>query len=112
MPADRLRNLQLVGYAEGTSYLLLLGIAMPLKYAANWPYAVQVVGAAHGGLWIVYLLAAAWAGMDNRWGVGKYAGAFVASILPAGPFVFDAWVNRERRALAVQSGDVQPPAAS
>jgi len=91
---NRLRTLQLVGYAEGTSFLLLLGIAMPLKYAAGWPLAVTVVGGAHGVLWILYLMAAGWAGLAHKWGWREFLGAFAASVLPGGPFVFDAWVIR------------------
>ena len=89
MSKNASRTLQLVGYAEGTSFLVLLGIAMPLKYIADLPLAVTIVGGLHGGLWILYLLAAAWAASANSWGIGRVSGAFVASILPFGPFVFD-----------------------
>ena len=89
---NRLRTLQLVGYAEATSFLLLLGVAMPLKYLAGWPLGVTVVGMAHGVLWILYLMAAGWAGMAYKWGWREFLGAGLASVLPGGPFVFDAWV--------------------
>lgn len=94
MANKHLRRLRWVGYAEGTSYLLLLLVAMPLKYLADWPLGVTVVGAAHGFLWIAYLLAAAIAARACRWGLLEIMGAGVASVLPAGPFVFDSWVER------------------
>ncbi len=101
MHTHSLRALRIVGYVEGASFLILLGIAMPLKYLADSPMAVKYVGSAHGGLWILYLIAAAWAAMSRRWGVGKMAGAFAASVLPFGPFVFDARVlKREEEALS------------
>src|SRR5438552_3773981 len=50
-----LRRLRLVGYTEGVSFLVLLGIAMPLKYFAGMPLAVTIVGAIHGLLWILYV---------------------------------------------------------
>jgi integral membrane protein len=103
---NALRSLQVVGYAEGTSFLLLLGIAMPLKYIADLPLAVTIVGALHGGLWILYLLAAAWAASADSWGVGKVAGAFTASILPFGPFVFDRWLRRSP--IVTQPGKTLP----
>jgi integral membrane protein len=90
-----MNNLRWVGYTEGTSFLVLLGIAMPLKYWANYPLAVTVVGSLHGGLWILYLLAAARAAVAEKWGVGKMAAAVIASVLPFGPFVLDAWLRRE-----------------
>ena len=43
-----LGRLRVVGFWEGISFLVLLGIAMPLKYLAGWPDAVRVVGMAHG----------------------------------------------------------------
>lgn len=92
---DAMHSLRWVGYAEGTSFLVLLGIAMPLKYWADYPLAVTVVGSLHGGLWILYLLAAARAAVAEKWGIGKLAAAFIASVLPFGPFAFDAWLRRE-----------------
>ena len=97
MSYGRLQVLRIVGYAEGTSFLVLLGIAMPLKYLASWPLGVTIVGSAHGVLWILYLLAAGRVGMAHRWKVGLWFSAFAASILPAGPFVFDAWLSRDVR---------------
>jgi integral membrane protein len=44
---DRLR---LFSILDGISYLILLGIAMPLKYLADEPLAVRIVGMAHGVL--------------------------------------------------------------
>jgi integral membrane protein len=103
-----LRALRIVGYFEGASFLILLLIAMPLKYLADSPMAVKVVGSAHGGLWIFYLLAAVWAAVSRRWGVGKMAGAFAASVLPFGPFVFDARVLKPEEE-AMKRGDNPPP---
>ena len=51
-----LKNLTIMGYLEGTSFLLLLGIAMPLKYMMDIPEAVKYVGMAHGALFIAYIL--------------------------------------------------------
>jgi hypothetical protein len=46
-------------------------------------------------LWILYLMAAGRAGLAHQWGIGEYLGAGLASVLPGGPFVFDAWVTRK-----------------
>ncbi|HJZ94324.1 MAG TPA: DUF3817 domain-containing protein, partial [Gemmataceae bacterium] len=82
---DAMGTLRWVGYAEGTSFLVLLGIAMPLKHWANYPLAVTIVGSLHGGLWILYMLAAARAAVAEKWRAGRLAGAFIASVLPFGP---------------------------
>lgn len=85
-PLARLRS---IGLMEGTSFLLLLGIAMPLKYLADQPMAVTVVGTAHGVLWVAYLLVLLIAWRHYRWSFGKAFLGGVASVLPFGPFVFD-----------------------
>lgn len=92
MLATPLSRLRLVGILEGISFLLLLGVAMPLKYLADQPLAVRYVGMAHGVLWILYMLAIVPVALDHRWGVKTIVLAVIASLLPAGPFVFDAKV--------------------
>jgi integral membrane protein len=92
MLATPLSRLRLIGLLEGISFLLLLGIAMPLKYFADQPLAVSYVGMAHGILWILYILALVPVALDHRWSLKTIAFAVIASFLPAGPFVFDAKV--------------------
>jgi integral membrane protein len=91
-PLERLRS---VGYLEGTSFLLLLGIAMPLKYLAGQPLAVTVIGTAHGFLWILYLLALAIAWRHYGWTFGRVVMGGIASVMPFGPFVFDRSLRNE-----------------
>lgn len=92
MLATPLSRLRLVGLLEGLSFLALLLIAMPLKYAAGQPLAVRYVGMAHGILFLLYLLALAPVAIDHRWRRKTVAGAILASLLPCGPFVFEAKV--------------------
>lgn len=89
-----LGRLRFVGWWEGVSFLVLLLIAMPLKYAAGWPHAVRFVGMAHGGLFLLYLLAAVQAAIEYHWKAKRVALVVVASLLPAGPFVLDAKILR------------------
>jgi integral membrane protein len=85
-----LGRLRLIGFAEGISFLVLLFIAMPLKYAMDMPQAVKVTGMAHGVLFIMYVLAVILAAVEYSWNAKKVAIALVASILPFGPFYADA----------------------
>jgi integral membrane protein len=93
-----LGRLRVIGWWEGVSFLVLLGIAMPLKYLADWPHAVRVVGMAHGVLFVMYILAAIQAALDRNWTWRRTALVMVASVLPAGPFVVDAKILREEEA--------------
>ena len=89
-----LRQLHAIGRAEGTSLLALLGIAMPLKYLAGFPQAVLVVGSAHGALWILYLLALARAWTVLGWTFSTVFAGGIASVLPFGPWWFEAWTSK------------------
>ena len=80
---------RIVALAEGISFLILLGIAMPLKYAFDLPQAVQIVGMLHGVLFVSFILLA-WAAMaamekSYLW----LLKAFALSIIPFGTFVLD-----------------------
>lgn len=79
-----------IGYAEGVSFLLLLGIAMPLKYFMGMPMAVTIVGALHGGLFVLYLAVILYVTIVKRWSFLKAILAVVSSVIPFGPFIFDA----------------------
>lgn len=94
-PLDRVRTL---GKAEGISYLLLLGIAMPLKYVAGIPIAVKVLGWAHGALFVVFGFVLLQAMIALKWSLGKAAMIFIATLIPFGPFVIDKRLLREANA--------------
>lgn len=104
MFSTALARLRVIGFLEAASYLILLGIAMPLKYCADEPLAVRYVGMAHGVLFIAYLIALVPVAVTQRWGFKTIAGGVIASLLPAGPFVFDAKVLRPSQASAKPAG--------
>lgn len=80
--------------AEAVSYLLLLGIAMPLKYVWGQPLAVKWVGAIHGMLFVTFCLSLAAAMHQNRWPLRRAILLFIASLIPLLPFWLDAQVKK------------------
>lgn len=84
-----------IAFIEGVSYLVLLGVAMPLKYFAGFPEAVLAVGWVHGVLFVLYLVALAEVSLARRWRLLRILSAFVASLIPFGTFVLDARLRRE-----------------
>jgi integral membrane protein len=86
---------RLVSFLEGLSFLILLLIAMPLKYLAGEPGAVRVVGMIHGVLFLAYVLLLIQVWADTRWPLQRIALLFVASLLPFGTFVADYRVLRQ-----------------
>jgi len=85
-----------VAYLEGISFLLLLGVAMPLKYAYGQPLMVQIVGWIHGILFTAYAALLATVSSDLGWPARKVALGLLASVLPFGPFVFDRTLRKHR----------------
>ena len=85
-----LGRLRIVGFLEGVSFLVLLFIAMPLKYIGKMEEAVQIPGMAHGILFILYLLGVLQVKVELGWNMRKTLLALVASVLPFGTFVVEA----------------------
>jgi integral membrane protein len=63
----KIKTFATVALLEGTSYLVLLAIAMPLKYFFDYPQAVQVVGWAHGILFMLYCIMLLICWIAYRW---------------------------------------------
>ena len=85
-----------IALAEGISLLVLLFIAMPLKYAADMPMAVTIIGGIHGVLFLLFvesvLAVKSIFKKDFMWLVK----AGLASIIPFGTFVMDRQWRREQ----------------
>lgn len=84
-----------VAVAEGISYLLLLFIAMPLKYLADLPLAVKYTGWAHGMLFVLYAACLVMAWQESKWKFSKAVWIFLASLLPFAPFIVDKKLKAE-----------------
>lgn len=82
-------KLRWLGFIEGGSLLALLFIAMPLKYMAGMPEYVRAVGMIHGILFIIYVMWAAIVASEKKWTFKKLLFAWVVSVVPFGPFIFD-----------------------
>lgn len=94
-----LNQLRVVGLVEGASFLLLLFIAMPMKYLLDMPLAVRIVGSAHGALFLAYLYFVFVAATEHEWPLKRWVLAFLASIFPFGPMIFDRSLKEEINAL-------------
>jgi integral membrane protein len=90
-----IKVLRIVGFLEGISYLLLLGLAMPLKYGADIPQLISPIGMAHGVLFVAYILLVLINWYKFKWRFSKAFLAGIASLLPFGTFVADKKLFRE-----------------
>lgn len=91
-----LKNMRTVGIIEGISYLILLFIAMPLKYKWGMPEAVKYVGMAHGVLFVLFVFTIFIAIYQAGLSYGKGILAFVASLIPFGTFFLDKPIFNKR----------------
>ncbi len=90
-----LKRFRLVALAEGVSYVVLVFIAMPLKYAAGIPSVVRAVGMMHGVLFVAFTAALLLAAVERRWSLARCAVAFASSLVPLGTFAFDRSLREE-----------------
>jgi integral membrane protein len=97
-PAAAIEQLRRVGKIEGVSFLVLLGIAMPLKYFAGLPLAVKLVGWVHGVLFIWFMFTLWRAKSRAGLSLGELLPVFIAALLPFGPFVIDRRLERQAEA--------------
>ena len=86
--AAALRRLRWRAWIEGTSLLVLVGVAVPLKHAMHLPAATRVMGLVHGLAFVLYAL-----GVLDAWGAGlldrrRALTALGAAVIPGGSFVF------------------------
>lgn len=88
-----LGRFRVVSLVEGISYVLLLGIAMPLKYVGGNTEAVPLAGRIHGGLFVLFCIALVLAARERKWSRGQMTTAMVAAVLPLGAF----WLEHRLR---------------
>lgn len=84
-----IKTFRLVAFLEGVSYILLLFIATPIKYFAEDPTYVKLLGMPHGMLFIAYVILALVIRSEQNWDNRKTFLILIASIIPFGTFYVD-----------------------
>jgi integral membrane protein len=87
----------MIAKLEGISLILLLGIAMPLKYYYDQPNFVKQIGMAHGVLFTVYILLSIYLYFVQSWPVKKLIFVCAASVLPFGTFYIEHQYFRHKK---------------
>lgn len=94
-----LRHLRLASALEGTTLLLLLGLAVPLKHLAGWPQAVSVLGPVHGAAFLFFAWCLLEASSGEHWRAGEIARLLGGALLPFGAWANAAFLRRKEEAL-------------
>ena len=82
---------RIVAFLEGISYLLLLGVGVPLKYLSEDDSWVKALGMPHGLLFVGYLILAYLIKDEQKWNTSDFVKVCLASVIPFGTF----WVERK-----------------
>jgi integral membrane protein len=88
-------QLRMIGMLEGLSFLVLLVVAMPLKYLWGYPLAVRIVGTIHGMLFIGVCVVLMNVKQVLGWELRRAGAILLAALVPFGPFVIDGRLRRE-----------------
>ncbi len=91
----QLHHLKTSGFYEGISYLVLLLVAMPLKYMAGISMAVSIAGSIHGLLFVWFVVSIYVCFDSSLISFKKALLAFVLSLLPFGTFFLDKLVLKK-----------------
>lgn len=86
---NSIKVFKIISVLEAISFLVLLLIAMPLKYIWDMPEMVRIVGMAHGVLFVLYVIGAYWMYEKLNWSFKTLMIVVLCSILPFGPFYAD-----------------------
>ena len=80
---------RLTAFLEGVSYILLLFIAVPIKYLLNEAVYVKILGMPHGVLFILYIVFSIIVKIKYNWNFRKFLVISLASLVPFGTFYID-----------------------
>ena len=95
--AGALLRYRVMAFVTGTLLLLLVFVAMPIKYWGDHPGPVSIVGVSHGFLFMVYLLASLDLGVRLRWNPFKLVIVMACGTIPFASFIAERRINREVR---------------
>jgi integral membrane protein len=83
---DSITIFKIVSFLEGVSYILLLFVAVPIKYLADNSSFVKALGMPHGILFILYVIMALFIRSKMNWDSKTTFIVLIASLLPFGTF--------------------------
>lgn len=92
---SHLGRLRIIGFLEGISFILLVGIAMPLKYIGGYQNATWDIGMIHGILFITYIVAVIPVKFSLNWNLKTTFLVLLASLLPFGTFIAEYKIFRK-----------------
>jgi integral membrane protein len=97
---SQLRRMRAVSLLEGTTLLLLVCVAVPLKHLAGFPIATAIMGPIHGIAFVLYVWMLVQTVSMGGWTKGQAAQMVLAAFIPFGAFVNERALARRQASLA------------
>lgn len=94
MFSSAVKRFRLISAIEGLSFLILVFIAMPIKYIGENPYPVKIFGMVHGVLFIIFMISLFEAKIKQAWNISFVFQLFVLSLIPFGAILIERKVNK------------------
>ncbi len=90
-------RLKLIGYIEGISLIVLVFVAVPLKYLAHDPAMVKAIGPIHGALFLLYVFNTLSVGVEQKWQFSRTTWkVLIACMIPFGTFYIERYILDEK----------------
>jgi integral membrane protein len=92
-----LTRFRYIAWIVGVVLIVLMFVAMPMKYIGHDPTMVQLVSPVHGFLYMVYIVAAFMLAQQQRWSLGRTVLLLLAGTIPVLSFVAERWATNHVR---------------
>jgi integral membrane protein len=112
MKGRSLRSLSISGLLEGLSLILLLFVAVPVKYIWEHEQLVKVVGPIHGGIFLLYVVIAVVATLEYKWNLKTFLLILLASVIPFAFLLVEFKIIRPAQKKLAENPEVQPSASN
>jgi integral membrane protein len=103
LETTQLRQLEIASFAEATTLILLLLIAVPLKHFSGWNFGVKVMGPVHGLAFLAYIWFAIQTVSGGDWTKRDIVRLMVVAFIPFGGFYNLRFLSQKVTTLQEQS---------
>lgn len=89
-------RLRLIAFLEGISLIILVGVAVPLKYGLHDAFLVKIMGPIHGALFLLFVFSALKIGIEEKWHFRSTTlRVLISCFIPFGTFYIDYSILRK-----------------
>lgn len=100
----QLRRLEVVSIAEATTLVVLVGLAVPLKYLAGWDLGVRLMGPVHGIAFLAYIWTVLQTVAGGGWSFIDVVRLFLVSFIPLAGFSNIPFISRRITQITAAEG--------